>query len=159
MKTFETDPDRSLSHLALVAGTTILAIAGCDASEDGPAHLDAAQAVQEAQEAVDTTAQYTETRGRELVDRAQQTIEETREEIATARDKLDTLPDEASEALGAAIARAETARQALDAELDALREAGAERWAAAQDRVSNALTEIAEARREIEAAVADSADA
>lgn len=119
-----------------------------------PSDVSAAEVKEEAREAADAAEDYVATQRRKLAKQAQRAVADVDRQLSEARGKARELPDRARLGLEAAIDHAERAQGRLRAELEELREAGAQHWEETRERVANALDEVSEARREIGAALA-----
>lgn len=115
----------------------------------------AAKARQELEEAADATADYVAAQRRELAAQAQRAADQVAEELLSAREQLAALPEQARGPLEHAIARTEEARQSLAAQLEALKQSGAEQWARTREGVEAALGDLADARRELGAVLVE----
>jgi hypothetical protein len=144
--------NRLIWRTGAICGALVLSL-GCSGEAENPPDVSAANVEQEAREAVRAASDYAAAQRRQLAERASGAIDEVERELAEARRELAELPEETREQLASAIDRAERAQTTLDREIDEFQEAGADRWETTQKRVSDALSEVAEARREITAAL------
>jgi chromosome segregation ATPase len=143
----------------LLASSGLATGLGCsEASSDRKADVTLGDVRQEASEAAGTAASYVDAQAKAqraaLEKQAEKATSELEQQLETARERIAKLPEDARTALQSAIDRAESAQQSAAEELDNAREAGQEQWTTAQKRLSNALAELAEARREVTAALA-----
>lgn len=145
--------ERWTSRIGAIGGALALSL-GCGGDSEQPRDVSATAVKEDAREAVETAADYAATQRRELAERAQRTVDDVERELSEARRELAELPAESREQLERAIDRAERARETLGNEIDELQRSSANGWQTLQKRVSSALDEMAEARREITAALA-----
>ena len=140
--------------MGAVGAALALALA-CGGGSDAPPDVSAQDVREEAREALEAAAAYAAAQRDELVERARETVDEAQRETNEARRELADLPQAARDRLAGAIDRVERAGEALGDELEALERTGEQSWETTQQRVSDALDELAEARREVMAALAD----
>jgi acetyl-CoA carboxylase carboxyltransferase component len=136
--------------LAAIAGG-LLAL-GCERRDDA---RDVATA-DVRRETLDAGAAAGESMKKELADlekSAEAAERDAKREIDRARDEAEKLPDETRRQLDAAIDRTERARNDVSDRLDELKDAGETAWQSARQRMSDALEELARARREVAAAL------
>jgi len=146
--------NQMISRLAVVSGALALAVGiGCGSESSEPPDVSAADVEKEAREALDVAADYTAEQRQKMMERARLSIDEAKRELTDARSSLTKIREEARGELENAIDRAQRAQDALAAEIAELQQAGADQWATSQKRVSAALVEMEEARREIGAAL------
>jgi DNA anti-recombination protein RmuC len=125
---------------------------GCERRDETP-DVSAAAVREEAREAGEAAGDYMK---KELADleRSVATAErEAKQEIEQARAKAEDLPEETRQKLDAAIDRTESARDNVSDRLDELKDASEAGWDTTRQRVSDALEELGEARREVAAAL------
>ncbi|HKA13845.1 MAG TPA: hypothetical protein VKH41_02405 [Myxococcota bacterium] len=136
----------------LAAATGALLAFGCERRADTPDV--SASGVREQARA--TGAAAADTMKRQVADleaKLASAERDTAREMDDARQKADELPEEAREQLNSAMARTETARDNARERLNDLKEAGAESWDTTRQRVDDAFQELADARREVVAAL------
>lgn len=162
---------RSLPLLALVLVSAIpLLIVACGQTQDDASNepspseaaattaegaaAEASRAEVEQQETIDAASEDLRARRERLENEAERILERLNVEIEETRSTLREVPTEASEQYRRAAARGEHARQAVTAEIEAMKEATAETWSEARSRLEAALTEAREAQRDIGRALA-----
>jgi len=149
--------DLPIADYWIVAGTlavmtgALLAL-GCERRDETP-DVSAAQVREEAREAGDAASDYMKKQLADLERSVAAAEREAKQEIEQAREKAASLPEETRHELAAAIDRTESARDNVSDRLDELKDAGNAGWDATRQRVSDALEELGEARREVAAAL------
>jgi len=142
---------------AIVFGTTVLAISCGSGSEEAP-DISASEVKKEAREAVSAAAGYAAKQQQEFFARARSAASDADGELARARQELADLPADARAQLEDAMDRVVQARDTLRTEIEKFQRSGADRWETTQERISAALDEMSEARREIAAALTANAE-
>ena len=145
---------RTLFIGATVAGLTLSL--GCDASPppDESETASAAQVKQEAKELMEATKDYGRGQQQILEREARESLDELNAGIQQLQANMDDASNEAKAELQRALDRAERARDSIATEVSDLQDATENRWERAARRMSAAVDEAREARREIGRALA-----
>lgn len=130
-----------------------LALVGCERGANEPGGVSSEGLREEPRGAFDAAYASPALERRSLESRAQQVLQDADLAIENARRAVGHASAEERAPLEAALDRAQGAREALSAEIEGLEHAGAEEWAATRQRVSDAMLEMAEARRRVAAAL------
>lgn len=143
----------------LLIGATLASLAlapGCDSSppESETETASAAQVKQEAKDLIEATKDYGRGQQQILEREAQQSLDELNAGIQALQANLDDASDEAKAELEHALDRAQRARETIATEVADLKDASENRWERAARRMSAAMEEAREARREIGDALA-----
>lgn len=153
---------RSIWVIAASAGALVLGTGCGNESNQPPPDVSAVEledVKEQTREAAKSAVEYAKNQRAELEERTTEAVGQLDEELTEARNELaelsDDVSDEARARLEGAIDRAERARKALETEMKDLKQAGSEQWKATQERVSDALEEVDEARREITVSLTD----
>lgn len=141
-----------LGGLALAVAAGAILSQGCERSSETPP-VSAADVREEAREAGATASAYMQQELANLEARVESATRDAENEIAKAREQAAELPEEARSGLSAAIERTERARDHVGREFAELKRAGDSAWDTTRQRVTDALDELAEARREVTAAL------
>ena|SRR2546426_12553990 len=136
--------------LAVMTGG-LLAL-GCE-RRDEPRDVAAAPVPEDARGAGEAASDYMKKQLAELEQSVAEAERGAKSEIEQARDKAESLPEATRQQLDAAIARTERASDDVGERLDELKGAGSAAWDTTRERVSAALQELSEARREVAAAL------
>jgi len=130
-----------------------LALLGCERSANEPGDVSSEDLREESRGAFEAASASPALERRSLESRAQQVLQDADLTIEEARQTLGRASADDRAPLEAALDRAQSAREALRAEVEGLEHAGLEEWTATKQRVSDAMLEMAEARRRVAAAM------
>jgi hypothetical protein len=138
--------------LAVLAGA--LLTIGCERRDETP-DVSAADVREEAREAGQAAGEYMKRQLADLERSVATADREAKQDIERAREQAEELPEETRRGIDAAIDRTERARDDVSDRLDELKDATHAGWDTTRQRVTDALEELAEARREVAAALQD----